>query len=62
MAGAFRREQMLDDGDGVGRSHADRLVEHEPAMDIALLLFWRRRGLAPTFSFGRRRNLRVHEL
>jgi hypothetical protein len=37
MAGAPRREQMVDDRNGMGRGHADRFVENEPAVNIALL-------------------------
>ncbi len=39
VAGAFCREQALDDRDRVGRGHADRLVEHDPAMHVAFLPF-----------------------
>src|ERR1700728_1013472 len=35
---------MLDDRHGVGGRHADRLVEHDPAMHVALYFFlWRAR-------------------
>ena len=33
----LRREQALDHRDRVGRGHADRLVEHDPAVHVALL-------------------------
>ena len=39
MAGAFGREQVLDDRDGMRRGHADRLVEHDPAVHVAFLAF-----------------------
>ncbi len=46
MAGALGFGQALDDADGMGRRHADRLVEDDPAVHVALvaaeLLFpWR---------------------
>ena len=31
-------EEPLHAGDGVGRGHADRLVEHQPAVDLAALV------------------------
>ena len=37
MAGALGREQPLHHADRVGRGHADRLVEHDPAMHVALV-------------------------
>ena len=37
VAGALGLEQPLHDRDRVGRGHADRLVEHDPAMDVALV-------------------------
>ena len=37
MAGALGREQPLDHGNRVRRGHADGLVEHDPAMHVALL-------------------------
>ena len=37
VAGALGREQALDDADRMGRGHADRLVEHEPAVHVALV-------------------------
>src|SRR5207302_9171658 len=37
MAGALGLEQALEDRDRVRRGHADRLVEHHPAMDVALV-------------------------
>ena len=37
VAGALGGEQPLDDADGVGRGHADRLVEDDPAVDVALV-------------------------
>src|ERR1700694_1839089 len=35
MSGAFGLEQPLHDRDRMGRGHADRLVEHDPAVDVA---------------------------
>src|SRR5207237_6532256 len=37
VARAFGLEQPLHHGDGLGRSHADRLVEHHPAVNVALV-------------------------
>ncbi len=37
VACAFGLEQPLHDGDRMGRGHADRFVEHDPAMDVALV-------------------------
>jgi hypothetical protein len=37
MAGALGLEQPLDDPDRLRRRHADRFVEHDPAVHIALL-------------------------
>ncbi len=37
MAGALGRKQPLQHRDRMGRGHADRLVEHDPAMDVALV-------------------------
>src|ERR1019366_5295741 len=37
VAGAPGLEQPLHDRDRMGRGHADRLVEHDPAMDVALV-------------------------
>src|SRR5664279_1385144 len=37
MAGALGREQALHHADRMGGGHADRLVEHQPAMHIALV-------------------------
>ncbi len=37
MTCASRLEQTLDDRDRLSRRHADRLVEHDPAMDVALV-------------------------
>ena len=37
MAGLLGREGALDHRDRMGRRHADRLVEHDPAMHVALL-------------------------
>ena len=37
MAGALGLEQPLHDRDRMGRGHADRLVEHHPAVDVALV-------------------------
>ena len=37
MAGALGLEQALEHGDRVRRGHADRLVEDDPAMDVALV-------------------------
>src|SRR5450759_4078902 len=37
MAGALGLEQPLHHRDRVGRGHADRLVEHDPAVDVALV-------------------------
>src|ERR1700760_3462156 len=37
MARALGLEQALHDRERVGRGHADRLVEHDPAMDVALV-------------------------
>jgi hypothetical protein len=37
MAGALGLEQALGDRDGLGRGHADRLVEDHPAMNVALV-------------------------
>jgi hypothetical protein len=37
MAGALGIEQALEDGDRMGRGHADGLVENHPAMDIAAI-------------------------
>src|SRR6185295_19048200 len=37
MAGALGLEQALEHGDRVRRGHADRLVEHHPAMNVALV-------------------------
>jgi len=37
MARALAGEQPLDRADGMGRGHADRLVEHDPAVHVALL-------------------------
>src|SRR5258707_5053563 len=34
---AFGLEQALHDRDRVGRGHADRLVEHDPAVDVTLV-------------------------
>ena len=34
---ALAREQPLDGADGLRRGHADRLVEHDPAVDVALV-------------------------
>ena len=44
MAGALGPEQPLHDAHRVGRGHADRLVEHDPAVHVALValaVFWR---------------------
>ena len=38
MAGALAENRRLTTRDRVGRGHADRLVEHDPAMDVALVL------------------------
>src|SRR6185437_3188006 len=40
MAGTLGREQPLHHGDRLRRRHADRLVEHDPAMDVALVASW----------------------
>src|SRR5215469_16854222 len=43
VAGSLGIEQPLHDADRVGRRHANRLVEHDPAVHVALLalfLFW----------------------
>src|SRR5260221_1735036 len=37
VAGALGLEQPLHDRDRMRRGHADRLVEHDPAMDVALV-------------------------
>ena len=37
MAGALGLEQPFHHRDRLGRGHADRLVEHDPAMDVALV-------------------------
>ena len=37
VAGALRIEQPLEHGDGLRRGHADRLVDDEPAVHVALL-------------------------
>src|SRR6266850_1203028 len=37
MAGALGLEQPFHDRDRLGRGHADRLVEHDPAVDVALV-------------------------
>ncbi len=37
MARALGLEQALEHGNRVGRSHADRLVENHPAMNVALV-------------------------
>src|SRR4051812_47283409 len=37
MAGALGLQQTLDHAHGMGRGHAYRLVEHEPAIHVALL-------------------------
>jgi hypothetical protein len=37
MAGALGIEQALEDGDRMGRGHADGLVENHPAMDVAAI-------------------------
>ena len=51
MAGLVGLEQPLDLGDGFGRTHADRLVEHQPAGDRpALLLAAARHYSVPPLS------------
>jgi hypothetical protein len=39
MPGALGRKQPLDHADGVRRGHADRLVEHQPAVHVPLRAF-----------------------
>ena len=39
VSGALGLEQSLHHADRVGRGHADRLVENDPAMDVALVAF-----------------------
>src|SRR5438045_9463115 len=51
MTCALGLEQTFDDRDRMRRRHADRLVEHDPAMDVALVatrlvVLPRRPGLA----------------
>jgi hypothetical protein len=43
MAGALRLEQALDHADRMRRAHAYRLVEHDPAVHVALLALARLR-------------------
>src|SRR5277367_854679 len=50
MAGALGREQPLDHGDRMRRRHADRLVEYDPAVHVALVSFF-----LPVASSGLRR-------
>src|SRR5690606_34233706 len=54
VARAAGAEQALDDADGVGGGHADRLVQDEPAVHIALVapeLLLPRAALASVTSF-----------
>src|SRR5262249_53431759 len=65
MAGAARGEQVLDHRDGMSRGHADRLVKHEPAVNVALLPLGARalrgrRALAVAVS--KRTGRRIHAL
>src|ERR1700743_2385170 len=64
MAGALGLKQPLHHRDRLGGRHADRLVEHDPAVDIALVAPWlvvRTRLLAGTRTIagmmGMRRNI-----
>ena len=57
VAGAPGGEQPLDHADGVRGGHADRLVEHHPAMHVAFVAFelflpWRTRFSLPACGGG----------
>src|SRR5712671_2435500 len=53
VSGALAREQPLDGADRLRRGHADRLVEHDPTMHVALL------AAELLLSFFPRRLLRI---
>ena len=60
VAGALRREQPLDDRDRVRRGHADRLVEHDPAVHVALVALFVRGLVRQRARAIRARRRRAH--